>query len=120
VPQHGLHYVDVTSPLYKTPIYVANSKGRIVAVNFKFRKSELEDGSAFSHHGFTSQTNTTASAESVRLVYYSEAELRQLLPPLTQELACGDHLPPTYNLCQDHYDFHVMLINESESEKLCM
>lgn len=115
VPGVGMHYLDLTKPVYGNPQAGFDSNGDLLFFQYLFRAADFNQQVMA---GLFSNLKTHKYAKTQRVkISYGQAPA-QFIPPQYRDIVCNPNKPDS-NLCEPHYDVTFFLVKDQRLKQAC-
>lgn len=115
VPGVGMHFLDLTKPVYGNPQAGFDSNGDLLFYQYLFRAADFNDQVIA---GALSSLKAHKYAKTERIkVSYGQAPA-EFIPPQYRDIVCNPNKPDS-NLCDPHYDVTFFVVKERRLKQAC-
>lgn len=115
VPNVGMHYLDLTKPVYGNPQAGFDANGELLFFQYLF---DAETFNQMIKDGSFSNLKTHAHAKAERMkISFGQARPEYIAPEF-RDIVCNPELPDS-NLCAPHYDITVFVVSDRRLRRAC-
>lgn len=115
VPKVGMHYLDLTKPVYGNPQIGFDHNGTLLFIQYLF------DSESFNQdvmNGLFTNLKMHRYKKAKRMkIKFGQAK-PEWIPPQYVDIVCNEEKPDS-NLCAPHYDVTIFLVDDDRLDRAC-